>query len=80
MHPETIRFKRELKFCALCLEKGVTEIARETGISKPTISRVLMGKLPDIEHYFVLREWIDKNLASAKANSSVLRLAEEVSS
>lgn len=76
-HAEVTRFKRELRFCALCLEKSGADIARETGISKATVSRMLAGKLPDIENYFILRHWIDQNLDAAKANSSVLRLNED---
>lgn len=47
--------------------KTMRDIADETGVSHPTVSRVGGGKLPDLENYFLLKAWVDKNYGAAIA-------------
>lgn len=40
-------------------ERGIREVASEIGISSATLSRVERGKLPDLETFAKICEWLD---------------------
>lgn len=39
-------------------DKGLRDVSKEIGISAPTISRIEQGKVPDVETFIRLCEWL----------------------
>lgn len=66
------QFFNQFKFSSAVKEKMFAEMAKkkqrisldvfakETGISKATLSRTCNGSPPDVENFFRLLKWIDK--------------------
>lgn len=39
--------------------KGLREVSKEIGVSAPTLSRIEQGKVPDVETFMKLCEWLE---------------------
>lgn len=40
-------------------DKGLREVSKEIGVSAPTLSRIEQGKVPDVETFIKLCEWLE---------------------
>ncbi len=39
-------------------DKGLRDVSKEIGVSAPTLSRIEQGKVPDVETFIKLCEWL----------------------
>jgi transcriptional regulator with XRE-family HTH domain len=40
-------------------DKGLREVSKEIGVSAPTLSRIEQGKVPDVQTFMRICEWLD---------------------
>lgn len=40
-------------------DKGLRDVSKEIGVSAPTLSRIEQGKVPDVETFIRLCEWLE---------------------
>lgn len=56
-------FARMVRYQMRMRDQRQSDVCDETGISRPTLCRVLSGKAPSVESYLRLKRWIERNYA-----------------
>jgi len=59
-------FARDVRVATAYRGISQSDVARATGISKATISRIARGKAPDVENYLRLAAWLAENAPPTK--------------
>lgn len=58
--PETLAFCNSLKIALIATSKSARQIAKEVGLGHATLSRIAAGRPCDIDTYFKIRRWLQR--------------------